>query len=55
MIPRLDEDTQALIQEFFKKGGEVTICPPGQRTEGLEFNHSFYRGRRAKSTNTGEE
>ena len=39
--------TQEQLQEFLDKGGKIQKCPPGARTEDLEFKSSFY-GRKPK-------
>ena len=39
--------TQEQLQEFLDKGGKITKCPPGARTENLEYKTSFY-GRKPK-------
>lgn len=35
------------LQEFLDKGGKITVCPPGERTEDIEFKGGFY-GRKKK-------
>jgi hypothetical protein len=56
MTSRLDYNTpQSLIDEYLARGGEITVCPTGERTEELEFANSFYRGRRKKSTTTNND
>ena len=37
-------EEQAAIDEYFAKGGKVTICPPNERTDDLVIN-MFKRGR----------
>lgn len=39
--------TEEQLQEYLDKGGTITKCPPGARTEDLEFKTSFY-GRKPK-------
>lgn len=39
---------QELIEEFLRKGGKITICPPGERTEDIEYISGFYGKRKAK-------
>jgi hypothetical protein len=46
---RLDHNTpQSLINEFLEKGGKITICPPGSRTEDIEYTGGFYGKRKKK-------
>ena len=42
------EITQEQLNEFYKRGGTITKCPPGERTENLEFKHSFYGSKKKK-------
>ena len=39
--------TQEQLQEYLDKGGKITKCPPGARTENLEVKGGFY-GRKPK-------
>ena len=39
--------TQEQLQEYLDKGGKITKCPSGARTENLEYKTSFY-GRKPK-------
>ena len=50
MIDRQSKDenvSQEQIDEFLAKGGTITKCPPGARTENLEVKGGFY-GRKKK-------
>jgi len=38
--------TQEQIDEFLAKGGTITKCPPGERTEEIEFKGGFYTKRK---------
>ena len=38
--------TQEHIDEFLAKGGNITKCPPGERTEDIEFKGGFYTRRK---------
>ena len=38
--------TQEQIDEFLAKGGTITKCPPGARTEEIEFKGGFYTKRK---------
>ena len=40
--------TKEQLQEYLDKGGTITKCPPGERTENLEFKHSFYGSKKKK-------
>ena len=40
--------TKEQLQEYLDKGGKITVCPPGERTENLEFKHSFYGSKKKK-------
>jgi hypothetical protein len=42
---------QNLIEEFISKGGQVKVCPVGERTEDIEYTGGFY-GKRKKKTET---
>ena len=39
--------TEKQIQDFLDKGGKITVCEPGARTENLEVKGGFY-GRKPK-------
>ena len=43
------EITQEQLNEFYERGGVITICPPGARTENLEYKHSFYGSKKKKA------
>jgi hypothetical protein len=50
-VGRMDQNTpQDLIDEFLAKGGQITKCPAGSRTENIEYN-GFYNKKRKPSTN----
>jgi hypothetical protein len=40
-----------LIEEFMSKGGQITRCPTGERTEDIEYTGGFY-GKRKKKAET---
>ena len=42
-----DNTPQSEIDKFLAKGGKVTVCEPGARTENLEVKGGFY-GRKPK-------
>jgi hypothetical protein len=39
--------TEKQLQDFLDKGGTITKCPPGARTEDINFKGGFY-GRKPK-------
>jgi hypothetical protein len=50
MMDRQPKDTgltEKQIQDFLDKGGKITVCEPGARTENLEVKGGFY-GRKPK-------
>ena len=50
MIDRQSKEgnvSQKQIDEFLAKGGTITKCPPGARTENIEVKGGFY-GRKKK-------
>ncbi len=47
-LPNLNENSD-LIAEFLAKGGTITKCPPGERTEDITYTSGFY-GRKKKDT-----
>ena len=40
--------TEEQLQEYLDKGGKITICPPGERTEEIDYKGSFYQKRKKK-------
>lgn len=57
-VGRMDQNTsQEMIDEFLAKGGQVTKCPPGARSEEIEYTSGFYSKKRkpAATTETNEE
>tara|TARA_B110000285_G_C14526516_1_gene338930 strand:- start:193 stop:378 length:186 start_codon:yes stop_codon:yes gene_type:complete len=48
-VPRTKttEENQ-LVQEFLAKGGEITQCAKGARTEDINYTGGFYAKRRKK-------
>lgn len=52
-VGRMDQNTpQSLIDDFIAKGGKITVCPPGERTEEIEYTGGFYGRRKKKSEET---
>lgn len=50
-IGRLHHNTpKSLIDDFLNKGGKVTVCTPGSRTEDIEYTSGFYGKRKKKPT-----
>ena len=39
--------TKEQLQEFLDKGGKIQYCPPGARTEDINYKGGFY-GRKSK-------
>jgi len=39
--------TQEQLNEFYERGGTITKCPPGARTENIQVKGGFY-GRKKK-------
>ena len=51
MIDRQSKEgnvSKEMIDEFLNKGGTITKCPPGARTEDIEFKGGFYTKRKKK-------
>jgi len=40
--------TQEQLNEFYDRGGVITICPPGARTENIEVKGGFYGKKKKK-------
>ena len=43
--------TQEQLQEYLDKGGKITKCPPGARTEEIEYKGGFYGKKKKKDAN----
>ena len=41
-------EEERLVQEFLKKGGQMTQCESNARTENIEYKGGFYAKRRKK-------
>ena len=39
--------TKEQLQDYLDNGGKITICPPGERTENIDYKGGFY-GRKPK-------
>lgn len=52
-LPNINE-TSDLVAEFLAKGGSITKCPPGERTEDITYTSGFY-GRKKKEPATDIE
>jgi len=51
MMDRQNKDenvSQEQIDEFLAKGGTITKCPTGARSEEIDFKGGFYKRRKAK-------
>jgi hypothetical protein len=44
----LSEESQRLIDQYLKNGGEITQCEKNARTEDIEYKGGFYAKRRKK-------
>ena len=42
------EVTEEMLQEFFDKGGTITVCPTGARTEEIDYKGGGFYGRKKK-------
>jgi len=42
------EVTKEMLQEFFDRGGTITVCPTGARTEDIDYKGSSFYGRKPK-------
>ena len=40
--------TEKMLQEFFDRGGTITVCPPGKRTEDIDYKGGGFYGRKKK-------
>jgi hypothetical protein len=40
--------TKEQLQEYLDKGGTITKCPPGARTEDIEYKGGFYGSKKKK-------
>ena len=53
-VPREnDDETQKAIDEYLAKGGKITYCPPGQRSEDIDIKGGYYK-RKKKTTEAKE-
>ena len=43
--------TQEQLNEFYERGGTITKCPPGARTENIQVKGGFY-GKKKKKQDT---
>ena len=46
------EEYKRQIQEYLDKGGKITKCESGARTEDIEYKGSYYAKRRKKKEDT---
>jgi hypothetical protein len=44
------EVTEEMLQEFFNKGGTITVCPPMARTEDIGIKGGGYYNSKKKKT-----
>ena len=40
--------TEEQLQEYLDKGGTITKCPPGARTEEIDYKGGFYGKKKKK-------
>jgi hypothetical protein len=40
--------TEKQLQEYLDKGGKITVCPPGARTEEIDYKGGGFYGRKKK-------
>ena len=43
--------TKEQLQEYLDKGGTITKCPPGARTEDINYKGGFYGKKKKKEAN----
>jgi predicted peroxiredoxin len=43
-----DKETENAINEYLKKGGKITVCDEGARTENIDYKGSSFYGRKPK-------
>lgn len=51
MMDRKSKDgglTDKELQDFLNKGGKITVCPPGARTEDIDYKGGGFYGRKKK-------
>jgi hypothetical protein len=53
-VPKDQTENEKAIQDYLDKGGKITVCDAGARTENLVTKSSFY-GRRNKKAEEGKE
>ena len=41
--------TEEKLQEYLDNGGTITKCPPGARTEDIEYKGGFYGKKKKKA------
>jgi hypothetical protein len=41
--------TEQQLQDFLDKGGTITKCPPGARTEEIDYKSGFYGKKKKKA------
>ena len=44
------EVTEEMLQEFFNRGGTITVCPPMTRTEDIGYKGGGYYNSKKKKT-----
>ena len=41
--------TEQQLKDYLEKGGTITICPPGARTEEIDYKGGFYGKKKKKA------
>lgn len=49
--PKTGNLSEEELQKYLDSGGTITKCPPGERTENIEFKGGFY-GKKKKKDGT---
>ena len=48
-VPRqTDDETQKAIDEYLAKGGKITKCPTGMRSEEIDTKGGYYKRKKKK-------
>ena len=49
---KTDTESEKAIKEFLDKGGKITYCKAGERTEEIDFKGGFYGRKKKKKDNS---
>jgi len=47
------EVTDQMLKDYFDKGGTITKCPPGARSEDIDYKGGGFYGRKKKKKDEG--